>query len=387
MAAALLVAIAAGGCASAGREPAAVPPSGEAEEIAKGPLDQAPAAAEATEEGGELAPGESERIDLTRPPAGEQEPAEEKPVEGPCAEPQLDGEKGVDGARRRLFETFCGAALWFDGLFGEQRHIAAARRISGRLELSLTESEYWGTKARTRLHVRVRLPNLEERFEAFVGRGDEDEFVEDRNEGFALRSQFAAIEQEDRWVAGLGYGLPGSYEKRTDFRLGAKGGQRPEVFAQGRHRRNWFVGDDSLWHFRQTFFWATRDGFGSTTALDFDHVLKPTLLFRWGNIVTFSEATDGLKWRVAGIFYQNLKTRGRAIAYEMFVRGETDEVIPLREYGVRTVLRRPILGREWLFGELYLGYAWPRELRDEKRDGSYAIGFGVELLFGRSDTY
>lgn len=306
---------------------------------------------------------------------------------GPCGEVVPDGEAAIDATRRRLFRTVCGAALWFDGLFGEQRHVAAAQRASGRVELSFTESEYYGFKERTRFNARVRFPNLEERLEAFVGRDDEDEFVQDRNEGFALRSQFQDLERNDRWVLGLGYGLPGSYAKKTDFRVGAKGGRSPEIFLQGRHRRNWFVGERSLWHFRDTVFWTNRDGFGTTAALDFDHVLSPRVLMRLGTVGTFSEVTDGVDYRAVAVWYHNLSSSGRAMAYELFARGETDEDVRLREYGLRTVFRRPILDRDWLFGEVIAGYSWVREELEEKRQGSYLFGFGVELLFGRENPY
>jgi hypothetical protein len=307
---------------------------------------------------------------------------------GPCVEPKPEGEPAIDAARRRLFQTICGAALWFDGLFGEQRHVWAAERATGRLELSLTESEFWGFKARTRFNVRVRFPNIDERLDAFIGRDDEDEFVRDRNEGFALRSQFRQLEdEEDRWVAGLGYGLPGTYAMRTDFRIGGKGGREPEIFAQGRLRRNWFLDDRTLWHLRETLFWTNREDFGTTTAIDFDRVLKPNLLFRWGNIGTWSEETEGLDWRSVLVLYHNLEFKGHAVAWEAYVRGETDDDVPLREYGLRTVVRRPLLGREWLFGEIYLGYGWPREEPEEERDGSYSVGFGLDLLFGREIRY
>jgi hypothetical protein len=306
---------------------------------------------------------------------------------GPCYQKPPEGEAALEATRRRLYQTVCGAVTWFDGLFGERRDVEIAERTSGRLELSFVESQYHGFKVRARLNARVRFPNLEERLEAFVGRDDEDQFVEDRPEGFGIRSQFHSLEDEDRWVAGLGYGLPGSYAERTDFRLGAKGGRTPEIFAQGRHRRNWFVGDRSLWHFRETIFWTNRDGFGTTTSLDFDRILAPRVLLRLGGIGTFSEETDGVRYRLVGVVYQNLSLSGRALAYEAFARGETDDEVRLSEYGVQLVLRRPLLGKPWLFGELIGGYSWIRERLVDPRQGSYSIGFGFDLLFGQGDPY
>ena len=299
---------------------------------------------------------------------------------GPCRQAGED-KPFIDDARRMLYETLCGAALWFDGLFGERNNIASARNTSGRLEISGLESQYEGSKIRTRGSFRFDFPNLDHRLNAFLGRDDEDDFIRDRNEGLALRSQFLRVETSERWLAGLGYSLPGSYKQRTDFRVGGKGGRTPEIFVQGRHRRNWVINDRNLWHFRETIFWTNRDGFGSTTALDFDHVLRRTLLLRWGTAGTVSEATDGLDWRSALLLYQNLP-RARAIAYEAFIRGESANEVPLKEYGARVIYRQQILHRDWLAGEVVTGYSWPRFLREDARNGSFTFGLGVEILIG-----
>ena len=291
----------------------------------------------------------------------------------------------VESTQRRLTEITCAAALWFDGLFGEQQQIASARMTSGRIELAALQSEFEGFDFRTRVHVRMKFPNLEQRLEAFVGRDESDDFLRDRNEGLALRSQFSDVIDEEDWVAGLGYSLPGTYRYRTDFRVGGRGSREPEGFLQGRGRANLEIGTKAVLRLRETIFWTNRDGFGSTTSIDLDRVLGRTAIARLGSIGTWSESTDGLDWRSAFVIYQNLIKR-RAIAYEAFVRGETSAEVPLREYGARAILRLPLTRTRWLFGELVVGYSWPREEVYQKREGSATVGVGVELLFGR-DPY
>jgi hypothetical protein len=300
---------------------------------------------------------------------------------GPCRDSSDPAEPLIDEARRRMYETLCGAALWFDGLFGENQNVTSARRASGRLEISGQISEYEGTKFRTRGNVRLDFPNLDNRLNAFLGRDDEDDFVRDRNEGLALRSQFIPIETNERWLAGLGYSLPGSYRQRTDFRVGGKGGRTPEIFVQGRHRRNWVINPRNLWHFRETIFWTNRDGFGSTTVLDYDHLMTRSLLFRWGSAGTVSESTDGLDWRSAALMYHNLP-KSRAIAYEVFIRGKSKSEVPLQEWGTRVIYRQQLLRRSWLAGEIVTGYSWPRFELEDRRKGSYTFGLGIEILIG-----
>jgi len=287
----------------------------------------------------------------------------------------------IEETREVLEETFCGATLWFDGLFGGEPDVANARDVSGRVEVSTLYTEFEGLKPQQRVRLRYDLPNLERRVNLFLGRDDRDEFVEDRQEGFAIRSSVFGLETQEKWLAGLGYSPPGRWNSKLDFRVGARVKSAPEVFAQSRFRRNLFFGTRDVWRFRETVFWENRQGFGSTTSVDFDHVLRRDLLLRWGSVGTFSEESDGLTWRSALIAYHNLR-QSRAVAGELFLRGATRAEVELREYGGRTVYRQPV-GKPYLLGDLIVGYTWPREKRDQKREGSAMIGLGVELLFGR----
>jgi hypothetical protein len=287
----------------------------------------------------------------------------------------------VDEARRVLEETFCGATLWFDGLFGGEPDLENAREVSGRVELSTLHTEAEGTDFKGRLRLRYDLPTLERRLNVFLGREPSDEFVEDRPEGFAIRSSVFGLEDEEQWLAGLGYSPPGRWAKKVDFRVGGKVKSAPEIFVQSRYRRNKFVGTRNVWRFRETLFWENRDGWGSTTSLDFDRVVRRDLLFRAGGVGTYSEATAGLAWRTNLIAYYNLR-RTRAVAGELFLRGATDAEVQLREYGVRSIYRQPV-GHPFLFGELIVGYTWPRFEPEQKREGSMMVGLGLELLFGR----
>lgn len=288
----------------------------------------------------------------------------------------------VDETRRRLHETVCGAALWFDGLFGES-DIRAARSAHGRIEASYGGSEFYGRDARLRFHARVKLPALKQRLSAFVGRDSDEDFIRDRSEGLALRSQFPQLDDEEEWLAGLGYALPEADRYRVDFRVGARSLRRPKVFAQGRLSYMAYADRESLVYLRATPFLNNLDGFGITASADVSHALSVTRLVRWGTIGTLTEKSVGLDWRSALILYQNLRAL-RAIAYETFVRGQTAAPEPLVEYGVRTIYRHPFFDAK-LFGELVIGYSWPRVDPALDREGSFGAVVGLEMPFGAQD--
>lgn len=313
--------------------------------------------------------------------AARDERAERPAFHHPCDAVRPEDEPLVDDTQALLEETGCRAALWLDGLFGGEPSIAAARRTRGYVETSGSYSQFEGFDTRTRLRVRFDLPNLEERVSAFFGLDDEEEFIQDRSEGFALRSQFPRIDDRDEWLAGLGYSLPRSERLQTDFKIGASNLRRPRAFVRARVHYNLYADRFNLVYLRVTPFWRTRDGVGVTFGIDYNHVLAPALLLRYSNVGTIGETTQGTNWLSALILYQNLREE-RAMAYELFVRGDTGAAEPLHEYGGRLIYRHPLVRRK-LYGELIGGYSWPRIDPAEPRRGSYEVGLGLELPFGQ----
>ncbi|MCH9651761.1 MAG: hypothetical protein K0U98_26270 [Deltaproteobacteria bacterium] len=289
-----------------------------------------------------------------------------------------------DESRRRLQELCCCATLWLDGLLGGEPDVANARAVSGRLHITALYSRHEKFEEKIRLRVNYDLPTLERRLSVFLGKEDEEKFIQDRQETFAIRSSFFDIDSEDRWLAGLGYRPPGKWTQRLDFSVGGELRSAPEVFVKGRWRRNLFLGQRSVLRLKETVFWENRDGLGSTTRIDLDHLFGKQQLVRWGNVGTISEESDGFEWRSSLLFYRNLYS-GAALAVEGFVRGATEREEKLREYGVRSVFRHT-LHRRWLFGEIITGYSWPQEDASRHRRGSALVGVGLELHFGK-DPY
>lgn len=299
---------------------------------------------------------------------------------GSCAQAVPSGEVTVDRSRRHLEQMSCTTALWIDGLFGSDDHVGKARKTYGRLEVAYYSSDFYGNKTRVRLDVRADFPNISKNLSGFFGREDNDAFLRDRGERFGLRAQFPTVDGDDAWLAGLGYSLPGSENVRSDFRVGVRGFAHPMLFVQNRIGYIPWSDDDQLLYLRATPFWNTDDGFGFTTGFDFSHVLSKSRLLRWSNVATITQESEGVDWRSSLIHYHALRKR-RAIAYQTFIRGATEAEVPLREYGLQTVFRHPLLHQR-LWGEWVLAYTWPKDERGQEREGSWGLGFGVELPFG-----
>lgn len=321
------------------------------------------------------------------PPSAEPaaEPAAEEPEEvgayEACRRRAKREEILLDTASRRVYQTVCGAALWFDGLFGE-RDLDAALKSYGHVELATAYSEFYGSEYRLRFIARVKLPALEEKLSAFVGVDDEDAFARDRSEGNALRSRRRPTDRES-FLVGLGFAGFTSDRFQSDLQVGVRDVSLPKVFVQNRFNYIPYSGKLNRLILRITPFWNNRDRFGATTHTSFDHILDEAFLLRWSTAVTKAEDVDGTDWRSAVILYQNL-LGSQALAYETFIRGQSAAPEPLTEYGVRGVYRRPLFWEERLFGEFVLGYSWPREDPALDREGAVDVGLGVEMPFGKA---
>ena len=298
-----------------------------------------------------------------------------------CARRAKRAEILLDTASRRVHQTVCGAALWFDGLFGE-RDVDAALKSYGHVELAAAYSEFSGNEARIRFIARSPLPALEDKLSVFVGVDDEDDFVRDRSEGNALRSRRRTTDR-DAFLVGLGFKGITSDRFQSDLQVGVRDVSRPEVFVQNRFNYIPYSSKLNRLILRLTPFWNSTDRFGATTHTSFDHIVNEAFLLRWSTAVTVSELTAGTDWRTATILYQNLRGT-HALAYEAFIRGQSVAPEPLAEFGVRTVYRRPLAWGERLIGEFVLGYSWPRDDPALEREGAVDVGLGVEMPFGKA---
>lgn len=366
----IVLALALAACASTGGTETAAPPAPPVAPPVAQPAAPPAAPAAAPPAGQAAAPAGVEAAPATS--------LEDTNAFSACQQRVRRGEILLDTANRRLYQTVCGASLWFDGLFGE-RDLDAALKSSGRLEVATEYTEFTGVHARVRFHLQVKLPALEDRLSAFVGRDDQSDFARDRTEGQALRSRRRPTDRDD-FLVGLGFAGVTTDQFQSDFKVGVGGLRLPKVFVQNRFSYIPYSQEDNRVMLRVTPFWNNRDGFGVTSSTSFDHTIAETFLLRWGTVATYSEASAGLDWRTAAILYQNL-LGSRALAYEAFIRGATGAPEPLGEYGVRTVWREPFF-RERVFGEFVLGYSWPRDDPALDRQGSVDVGVGIELPFG-----
>lgn len=285
----------------------------------------------------------------------------------------------IDRVHRQMFEMTCATAYWFDGFFGTRHDSERYRRTHGSIAPGLRWDERDGFEPSLRFRAQLELPRLSERYNAFIGRLDRDEFVSNTESDFtALPSRFGA--DDDETLLGLGY----SRSRKVGHDLDASAGVRLrfplDPYVKGSYRYLTPIGRIHLLRASQTIFWQNSEGFGTTSRFDLDRALSETLLVRWGSSGTFSEESQGVRWRSGLTLFHSLD-RTHALAYRVGIAGETDRDVDITDYGVEVIYRRRFV-REWLFLELRSGVTWPRESLEERRQANLGLGIAFELHFG-----
>ena len=279
-----------------------------------------------------------------------------------------------------LYRTMCLSAARFDGFFGNARFDDEYQATHGSLAVGALwdERDQWDPSVRFRAH--VNLPQLSERFSAFVGRLDPDEYVTELRDDFDTLPRQFAREDDDAVLLGLGYRQPSRGGGHFDAGVGARLDWPAEPYVKGTYRLALPFLDRNLLRLQETIFWQEGEGLGATTRADLERLLTDAFLVRWTGSGRFTQETEGVRWFSSLTLYQNLGN-GRAFAYQAGISGESDHEVEVADYGLRAIYRRR-LHREWLFLELRSSITWPRETLLERREANWGAGAALEMLFG-----
>jgi hypothetical protein len=301
----------------------------------------------------------------------------------PCD--QFDGQfdSWLDRGQVGLYSTVCEAAAWFDGFFGDARYDTATGETYGRLSAGGFSDQRNGFNSRLRFRTRFAFPSLRKRGNFFVGRGNDDEVIENR--GVSDQEEdlpSISNDQDDSLFAGFGFNRYRGIERGLDFRVGAKLRAPPEPFVQAAYRYGVRFSDSNLLRFRPLAYWRLEEKFGATLSIDSDNYIGENLLLRWSNFGNVSEDPniDGMAWGSTLSLFQAFSNR-RALTYSLLYRGETLDPVRVKNYGYELRYRQRVL-RDWLFVELATSMTWPRDTLLEQRRRNVGAGLTFEVYFG-----
>ncbi len=292
----------------------------------------------------------------------------------------------VDRVRASTQTRLCNTVGWIDGLFGEDEQYDG-QEFRGKISLGFREDEVEGLDPRLRVRIKTKLPNVSKRFNAFLGRVEEDSYVantevnEDRVNNVGLRS---TNDEESEWLFGLGYRGPSADYNGWDYSVGAKisSGFKPYTRAAYRHLHQFDSGN--YLKSTQTVFWRKQDGFGISSNADYTRLIGENDIVVTHGSVKYTEELKKLEWFADTRWHHSFSSK-RGVSSSIYIRGEAENDVPIPEYGVTFTYIQPIL-RDWLFLETGLDWRWERETRAQTSYKS-AVRFGIQLEMLMGDYY
>jgi hypothetical protein len=279
-----------------------------------------------------------------------------------------------------VFRFACHTVRWVDSLFGDSRDFRE-ESIEGRMTFGFAWNQYEHWDPSLRFRVRTELPNLSSRWNAFLGRVDEEDYVSGA-ETFQESSLRRGISDRDEsdWLLGLGYRDRDEQSGGWDYSVGVRLRVPPRVYVRARYEKNAAISPRLDLRYRQTIFWRDGTGFGTTTHLDSARELSLQNVLRWEFIGRITEETEGVEWWIGNIWYHRLGDN-RGVSLRSFARGATDHEVELLEYGFELTWRRQVI-RDWLYINAGPTLTWPRERREERREASLGFQVLMEMRFG-----
>jgi hypothetical protein len=312
-------------------------------------------------------------------------PTESLETIGPDEPDEPPAEAWGDRAHGKLHKFLWRSAMEVDSWFGanQPEEVYAAQTLGSITPIVLWD-EYNGFSQRFRFRVKMPLPHLDERYNAFIGTFGRDEFITERDQqsGAIPRQRTGGTIEEDQTLVGIQY-----RQRREGPRFEADAGIRirspVDPFVKGGYRFEFDAPNHIMISLRETGFWQNSEGFGLTSRLDVERALDIDSLIRWTASGTISQESEGVRGYSALTYYRALP-RERAVAGQIFTSGEFDAAVPLGEYGLRVAYRQRLF-RDWLVLELRPSVTWPKDRPEEPRKPSWGIGIGFELMFGDDD--
>ena len=292
----------------------------------------------------------------------------------------LENQPVQEQSQEVLRSWSCHTFRWFDSWWGDE-HQFKADEVNGWAMAGFDYRKYDDFSARLRLRVRAPLPNMDDRFDVMLGRVDEENFVSDTTAHDRSFYNPGLIDRGDdpSWMLGLGKKRRKA-RRGWDWSVGARLRWPPEPYA----KVSWFThkqyNEDTDVRFRQTFFWRSEEGFGTTSRADLLWAVDADDISRWEGIVRFSEDTEGARFYYGHSWY-HLLGNGSTWTLLSFVSGETGEDVEVQDGGFNLSWRFPFT-RDYLYLSMGPSITWPREELDEKRELNLGFGIWLEMEFG-----
>lgn len=288
----------------------------------------------------------------------------------------------VDGIRLSTYRRLCGTVRWVDGLFGDE-HEFNEESFRGKVSFGYKHDEVEGFDPRLRVRIRAKLPNASNRFNAFIGRVDEESYISD-TENIKNNINVVGLRSNDEenaeWLFGLGYRNPNSKNNGFDYSIGGKlsGGIKP--YAKIKHYHLFKQNESTFWKTRQTIFWRKKDGYGVSSNLDYTKLLTDRDILEWDTSIKYTENAKQWEWITSTTWHHSFTDR-KGISSRAYIRGEEENPVSIPEYGITFTYVKPFL-KPWLSLETGIDFRWEKFNETDRYENSIRYGIQLNMLLG-----
>lgn len=310
--------------------------------------------------------------------------------EGTTAEPvppgkdecdwDLEGQPFQEQSQEVIRSWSCHSFRWFDSWWGNTKDFDE-KSVNGWVTVGASYRRYDNFDTRLRLKVRAPLPNLSSSWDVLFRRANEEAYISDTQPQDQTFYNPGVVDRgdQDSWLLGLGHRRK-KLRKGWDWSVGLRLRLPPQPYAKASYFYNTQTSENSDMRLRQTFFWRSDDGFGTTSRGDLAWGMSANNVMRWEGVATVSEDTDGARWYFGQTWYHLMGNRS-AFSLLAFARGETQDPVELKDCGLNFIWRRPFT-RDWMYISMGPSITWPRKLPEDERELNLGFGIWLEMEFG-----
>ncbi len=305
---------------------------------------------------------------------------------GPATGPAADAEKyrWLDRTHQEVYDAVWHSSMkvdrWFGSELGEQTYQNGAY---GSLAPAILYDQYNHIRTQLRFNANFPLPQIDDRFHAFVGRVNPQEFITERDEpSGAFQRQYGPA-TEDQTIFGLSFHEPHTQGGYFDAGAGVRIALPMDPYVKGSYVFEHGASEHGLLSLRETLYWEHSDGVGVTSRIDLERIFDLRWLVRWTASATVSQESRGTRGYSSLLAMRGFPNR-HALALEIGFDGESKAPVELHDYGLKAAYRQCIL-RRWLVMEVRASVDWPKDFVYQHRNRSLGIGLGFEMLFGTDE--
>lgn len=255
----------------------------------------------------------------------------------------------LDKSHRKISQEVRELGLKLDDFFSNERYDYETPKSRLRVTTGLKWDSDDDLELRTRLRLKMSLPNLERKFSVIVGEDSDDRIENNEDIKTAIR-ELTEVDKND-YSAGLRFDVPSPADFKLKVNLdgGVKFRSENELYSKLRIRKS-FSTDEWVLRLTNKITWETDDGFENQLTFEFEKILNENNLIR---VITFGVWREEQTFIDYGHQYEwfRIIDENQAIQYSIGFFGHTESYPFFEASRIQVNYKRRIL-KKWLFVEI-----------------------------------